>query len=135
MADADLLELLNGAAIVPGIILIALHFRYLVKEAHRRGLRGWAILRYPPSMSLMLSAFILIVALWGEKGSKWLWRFLGAGPLGISLTSALTFFGTIIVVGMLCKIRALTYPDSGNKPWLISSALTIVAVVLLLVTG
>lgn len=135
MTDADLLELLNGAAIVPGIILIVLHFKYLVREADRRGLRGWAILRYPPSMNLMLSAFLFIVAVWGEKVSKWFWRFLGAGPFGISLASVLTFFGAMIVIAMLCKIRALTHRDFGNRPWLISASLSAVAALILWMTA
>lgn len=133
MTDADLLELLNGAAIVPGFIVIGLLFRYLVKEAQRRGLHGLDWRHFPPSMNLVLAMFIFVVAVWGEKVFKWGWRFFGAKDFGAGLTVFLIFFGSFVVIGSLCKIRALTRPDFGDGPWLISASLSAVAIVALVV--
>ncbi len=124
MTDANLLELLNGAAVVPGLIVIALLTRYIVKEAKRRGLHPLNWGRFPPGMNLVLAMFLFVIGVWGEKVSKWAWRAFGAGPFGISLTASLIFFGFLIIIGLLCKIRALTRPDFGNWPWLASAAVT-----------
>ena len=39
----------------------------------------------------------------------------------------------LIVVGSLCKIRALTAPDHGSLPWLLASAATFAAIVAIVI--
>lgn len=129
MNDSDFLEMLNGVMIVPGAIVIGLLVRYLVKEALRRGLHGLDWIHFPAPMNLILSTFIVMVAVLGEKIVKWTWRrFLNVNDLGISESVTLIFFGALLVVGTLCKIRALTHPTYGNWPWLASSSATVIAI-------
>jgi len=134
MNYAATLELLNGAAIVPAIIVTVLLTRYLVKESHRRGLHGLDWFHLPAGMNLVLAMFLFNNAVLGERIIKWAWRrFLGADDFGIAESGALIFCGALIVIGSLCKVRALTHPDFGNGPWLMATAISAAAVVALLV--
>lgn len=132
--DGRLLELLDGATIVPGLIVLAYLTRYLWREAKRRKLRGFDWIHFPPGMNLVLSMFIFSAAVVAEKITRWSWRlFDTAGVLAAAQTIALFVFGNLIIAGMLCKLRALTYPDQGNAPWVISAVLSGAAILALLV--
>ena len=132
---ALILETLNGAAIVPGVICTILFTRYMVKETHRRGLRGLDWFHLPPSMDLILAMFLFNSAVLGERVVKWIWRrFFGADDVNAGEAAGMILFGSVIIIASLCKIRALTRPDYGNGPWLVSVAATIGAIAALILT-
>lgn len=138
------LEVMNGSAIVPGLICIGLLVRYLINDIRRRRLadreqrrvQGVTLLHLPPGMDLVLAFAFLAFAVWGEKVLKWVWRrFLGGDDIGaITETTAMVIFGGMVSLALLCVIRALTRPDHGNGPWFLSAVLTVLGFVILLAT-
>lgn len=131
-ASAFFLEMLNGGAITPELIWLVLLTRYLVRESHRRGLHAWDWFKLPPSMNLMLAIFIVDSGTWIRSVIIWLWRRNGAGDFNDIQVTGLMFGGALIVLGFLCKIRALTKPDEGDRPWLRSAAISAVALITML---
>ena len=96
---------------------------YLWRETARRGLgvRAW-FLHMPPSMHLAIAIFVFDSGVWLRSAVIWGWRrFFGAGDFGAMQLSLLAYGGAVIVIGSLCKIRAITKPDYGNGPWLASA--------------
>lgn len=127
------LEMLNGGAITPELIWLMLLAIYLSKESKRRNLNALDWFSLPPSMDLILAVFISDFGVWLRSLTIWAWRrFDGAAEFNQAQQALLTFGGALIVVGFLCKIRALTAPDHGNLPWLISTAAAAAAIVALL---
>lgn len=127
------LEILNGGAITPELIWMVLLARYLMTEAQRRGLNGFDWLHLPPSMNLILAVFICDAGVWLRSVTIWVWRrFLGSGDLSALQLGLLGLGGALIVVGYLCKIRAVTRPDKGNGPWLRAGALSGAAIIAML---
>lgn len=128
-----LLELLNGGAVTPELLWLVMIGVYLSREARRRGLHAFDWFRLPPSMDLMLAIFISDFGIWLKSIVVWLWRRRGAGDFS-NLDVALLFIsGVLIVLGPLCKIRAMTGPDHGRVPWLIALTWTVVVGIALLV--
>ena len=136
MSSALFLEILNGGAITPELVCLVLLTIYLSKEAKRRGLRRLDWFKLPPSMNLILAMFVYDAGVFVRSVAVWGWRrFSGGtgnftGPEGL----ALIIGGALIVIGSLCKVRALTRPDHGDGRWLVasaSSAIVIVALILL----
>lgn len=134
MSASSLLELLNGGAVTPEMLWLVLLGVYLSKEAKRRGLRAVDWFSLPPSMNLILAVFISDLGVTLRSATVWAWRRFngGAGDFSSIETAALIVGGTLIVVGSLCKIRAITEPDHGNGPWLLSMASAVVAILVLL---
>jgi hypothetical protein len=129
MKSPFFLEILNGGAVTPEVIWIVILAIYLSKESRRRGLRFFDWFRLPPSMNLILAVFIFDFAIVVRSQLIWAWRrFDGAGNFGVVQTAILIVTGAMILIGSLCKIRAMTYPDHGNRPWFIATALTVAAV-------
>jgi hypothetical protein len=127
------LEILNGAAVTPELICLAMLAVYLCRESRRRGLHALDWFRLPPSMNLVLAMFIFDAGVWLRSLTIWIWRrFFGAGDFSAVQTSILIIGGALIVVGSLCKVRALTHPDHGAVPWFASAYVTAVAIVVLL---
>lgn len=128
------LEILNGGAVTPELIWLGILTVYLCKESQRRGLHLFDWLHLPPSMNLIVAIYITDVAIVTRSWIIWAWRrFDGAGTFGPTQTIMLTISGLFIVIGTLCKIRAWTYPDYGNGPWLAAGALTMIGVVGLII--
>lgn len=129
-----LLEMLNGGAVTPELIWAVIVAHYLSIEARRRGLHWFDWFNLPPSMDLMLAIFICDVGVWLRSITIWVWRRTGA-PTDFTGTETmlLVIGGSLIVIGYLCKIRALTHPDLGNRPWLISAAVSGAVIFLLVV--
>lgn len=133
MKSAFFLEVLNGSAVVPEWIWLAILGNYLSMESKRRGLRFFDWLHLPPSMNLILAVFLFDAAIVTRSVVIWGWRrFDHAGDFGAVQTAALIISGIFIMLGILCKIRALTHPDYGNGPWLAASAVTVVGVAALI---
>lgn len=127
---AFFLEILNGGAVTPEFLWLVLLTTYLSRESRRRGLRFYDWFRLPPSMNLILAVFIFDFAILARSWVIWAWRrFDGADEFGASQTAAMVISGALIVFGSLCKIRAMTYPEYGNWPWLAATFLTIISVV------
>lgn len=127
------LEMLNGGAITPELLWLILCGRYLSKEATRRELDAWDWFSLPPSMNLILAVFISDAGVWLRSTIIWHWRWLGGGAFNEFQIGGLIVGGALIVLGFLCKIRAMTAPDQGDGPWLAAAALTIVVLAALLV--
>jgi hypothetical protein len=124
------LEILNGGAITPELLWMLLLARYLTAESRRRGLYGFDWFSLPPSMNLVVAIFVCDAGVWIRSTTIWVWRrFDAAGDFNAVQFGLLILGGALIVVGYLCKIRAITYPDYGNKPWLIAGTLSAVAIV------
>ena len=128
-----LLEALNGAAVLPGLILLVLLTKYFRREAIRRGLRPMAWFRLPPSMQLALALFIFDAGATLRLGTTWFWYLIGRRLVPMEMMFLLAIL--VMITGLLCKIRALTEPDYGRAPWLISTIVTGILAVLLLFVG
>ena len=118
------LELLNGAGMVLETCFLSCMALYLFREVRRRQLsvRDW-VFDLPPSMHLAVAIFVFDFGVCLRSAVIWIWRhFYKAGDFGLIQMSLLAYGGAIIVIGSLCKIRAITKPDFGNGPWLMSLA-------------
>lgn len=131
-----LLEVLNEtenrAAIFPAVVLLVLLGRYLSREAIRRGIHPlkWHLL--PPSMNLALAMFIfdfgvtiryVATAFWYARGEN-IATLLGVFNLAIG----------IMIVGLLCKIKAITEPEYGRWPWFFTMTTVLAIIFVLLAT-
>ncbi len=131
---AFFLEMLNGGAITPELFWLVLLARYLTRESKRRGLHAFDWISLPPSMDLMLAIFISDFGVWLRSVTVWVWRrFDGGGEFNQAQQALLIAGGALIVVGYLCKVRALTRPDEGDKPWLVAMGCTAVVLIAMLV--
>lgn len=131
---AFFLEILNGGAVTPELLCLVLLGIYLSRESRRRGLHALDWFALPPSMNLVLAMFIFDSGVWLRSITIWVWRrFFGAGDFSAMQTALLIVGGGLIVVGSLCKIRALTAPDHGRAPWLLASIATLAAIVAIVV--
>lgn len=127
---AFFLEILNGGAVTPEFLWLVLLAIYLSREARRRGLNFYDWFRLPPSMNLILAVFIFDLAILSRSWVIWAWRrFDGAGEFGSAQVAAMVVSGAFILIGSLCKIRALTYPDYGSWPWMAATFVTGISVV------
>lgn len=132
--SAFFLEMLNGGAITPELLWLVLLTIYLSKESKRRGLHALDWFSLPPSMDFMLAIFVVDAGVWLRSVTVWIWRrFDGAGEFSSVQQVVLAIGGFLIVVGYLCKIRAITRPDHGAGPWLASMAATAIVLVAMLV--
>lgn len=126
------LELLNGAGMVLETCFLGLMVLYLLKETKRRGLgvADWIGGRLPPSMNFALAVMVCDSGVWLRSIVVWSWRrFYDGGGFGNYQLAFLALGALAIVVGSLCKIRAITKPDHGNGPWLASAAAVLLFVV------
>jgi small-conductance mechanosensitive channel len=81
-------------------------------------------------MNLVFAIFVFDIGSCTRSIASWSWRhFYGTDTANTQINLMWAFGGILVIVGALCKIRALTYPDHGNRPWLASAGLT--AIVLL----
>lgn len=127
------LEILNGGAVTPELLCLVLLGIYLSKESRRRGLRWFNWFDLPPSMNLILAMFIFDAGVWSRSVIIWSWRRFTVAPNFNRIeTVGLIVGGLLIVLGSLCKIRALTRPDHGDGPWLAASAGTVTMIGVLL---
>lgn len=134
--SAFFLEMLNGGAITPETVWLVLLGIYLVKEARRREEAGAPVnwMGLPASMNLILAVFISDAGVQLKSLTVWIWRrFDGAGEFSALQTGLLIVASSLIVIGALCKIRALTQPDHGSGPWLRAMGATAAILVLMLV--
>lgn len=126
-----LLEILNGGAVTPEIIWLLLLTVYLVKESQRRGLSAWDWLSLPPSMNLILAIYICDVGVYLRSITVWVWRINGGHEFSLVQSWLLVVGGGLIVLGTLCKIRAIKAPDHGDGPWFVAGALTLLVAAIL----
>lgn len=127
---ARTLQALNAAALIPAVIFLVLASRYLIRESIRRGLHPLNWFNLPHSMNLALAMVIFDIFVILRLGTTVLWYMIGQKILPIELMFLVSVTG--IIVGLLCKIRALTEPDYGKLPWLGSAVLTVLTAVFLL---
>lgn len=132
MKSPMLLELMNGGAITPEFLWLVLLGIYLCREASRRGLHALDWFKLPPSMNLILAVFICDVGVHVRSAIVWWWRVRtgGTGDFTPFESGVLIFGAVLLVVGFLCKIRAMTKPDHGNGPWLVAGAASVVALLI-----
>lgn len=128
------LQILNGSAVAPEVLWLVLLAVYLSRESRRRGLRWFNWFALPPSMNLMLAIFIFDAAILTRTTVIWAWRrFDLAGQFGPAQATVLIVSGSFVLIGSLCKIRAMTHPDFGNWPWLAATAITVTSGLLLII--
>ena len=114
------LEIINGAGLIVGLFFIWHLARYLYIETKRRNLtlRAW-LFKLPISMHFGVAILVYDIGVEIKTGVVWIWRaFYGAQQFNMPMLTALWIGSFIIVVGSLCKIRAITKPDRGDVPWL-----------------
>lgn len=130
--DASLpLEIFNGMGMVLSAIFLVLMIQYLVKETRRRKLpyRSW-FFRLPPSMHFAVAITVYVFGVLMRTSAAWTWRRFGyGGEFGAGLICMFAMSAVIIVVGGICQIRAISKPDWGDGPWLLSTAAVIAFVV------
>lgn len=128
-----LLEVINGAAVTPELLSMVLLAIYLCKESKRRGLRRLDWFRLPPSMNLVLAIFVFDSGVLIRSLAAWARRhFHLSSSTDPGFAIVILVGGALIVVGSLCKVRALTRPDHGDGPWLLAAISTGFAVLVLL---
>jgi len=123
MNSAALSELLSSSVPFPAAVWLTLLGIYLANESTRRGLHPLDWFNLPPSMNLIVAVFVgdagdLIRAIgvlaWRRDG--------GSGEFSPFVTACFLVSGALVVMSMLCKIRAWTLPDHGHAPWLLTLA-------------
>lgn len=117
------LEIINGAAHIAGLFFLWHLGLYLYRETRRRHLsaKDW-FFGLPVSMHLAVAILVCDIGVWLKAVVVWIWRaYYGAGQFSATMLAALWVGSLIIVVGSLCKIRAITRPDHGDGPWLIAA--------------
>lgn len=127
-----LLEIMNGGAVTPELMWLVLLAIYLTKESRRRGLHAFDWLSLPSSMDFILAVFISDFGVYMRSLTIWIWRVSGAGDFTGIESGFLVFGGALVVLGPLCKIRAMTKPDHGDRPWLVCILASAGAIVALL---
>lgn len=118
-----LLHALNGASIFPAISCLVLLGLYLSRESRRRGLRSMDWFKLPPSMNLVLALFIFDVGFCLRIIATWIWFVAGERIAPVETLLAVTY--VTVIIGLLCKVRALTQPDHGMIPWFSVALLTL----------
>ena len=128
------LELINGATHIVGAFFLWHMAVYLVRETHRRRLklRAW-FFKLPVSMHFAVAILVFDFGVWMKAFVVWIWRMLGAAPFTLTVMTLLWIGSLIILIGGLCKIRAITKPDRGNGPWLLAAGAVVVFVVVTMV--
>ena len=127
------LEITSGSGIVPELTMMILLMTYLSKEARDRNLHflDWPSL--PPQMDLVIALLIFDSGILINSCMVWVWRrFLNAASFNITQSIFLGLGRTLILFGSICVVRALTKPDYGDRPWIITWFITIMAAILLI---
>ncbi len=127
---AHLLEALNGAALLPVFLSLLFLGFYLSRESRRRGLGALNWFHLPPSMNLVFAMFVFNLGIAIRLATTFLWYLIGEklAPLQFLFLVAIV----LIIMGALCKIKALTDPEYGRGPWLAAILGTGVLLALLL---
>lgn len=116
------LELLNGAGFVVDGFFVAWGVWYLWREGRRGRVRApfWRrFLNLPAPMNFVVAVVVHDTGVLVRSGTIWAWRRVyGGGDLGSWQLLLLAAGAALIVVGGLCKIRAVTKPTYGDGPWL-----------------
>lgn len=113
------LELLNGASFVVDGFFIVWGVWYLYREGLRRKVPFWRrFLKLSAPMNFVVAVVVHDAGVVMRSAVIWLWRRAGAGDLGPWQLFFLTLGAAMIVVGGLCKVRAVTKPAYGDAPWL-----------------
>lgn len=132
--SAFLLEMLNGGAVTPELLWLALLTIYLCKESRRRGLHALDWFSLPASMDLILAIYISDLGVCLKAIVIWIWRrFTPGTEFNEMQVMLLILSSSMIVLGALCKIRAWTRPDHGSSPWALACLSTAVVIVGMLV--
>lgn len=132
MAITRMLEILNGAALLPVTICLVLLGDYLSREAVRRGLHAldWWHLR--PSMSLALAMFVFVSFVGMRYATTVVFYSIGQKVTPLAVLFGFAIVGMII--GLLCTIKAITEPDYGKMPWIAATMATLILVGVLILT-
>lgn len=131
MNSATLSELLGSSIPFPAAVWLTLLGIYLANESVRRDLHPLDWFNLPPSMNLIVAVFV------GDAGDLvrsigvLTWRRGGGGEFTPFVTACFLLSGGLVVMSLLCKIRAWTLPDHGHAPWLLTLVGCILVVALL----
>lgn len=114
------LELLNGAGGIVDGFFVAWGIWYLWREGRRGRVAFWhRFLNLPAPMNFVVAVVVHDGGVLVRSATIWAWRRVyDGGDLGRVQLAVLIFGAAMIVVGGLCKIRAVTKPTYGNAPWL-----------------
>lgn len=119
------LEVLNGAvALLELFFLVALGV-YLRRESVDRHLRWRNLFHFdlPSHMAFALAVFVADAGILVRSLVIWQWRrFHDSGPFTEAESSLLWFGAALIVLGSIYKIRSLTRPVYGMRPWIVALA-------------
>ncbi len=129
------LEILNGIDSVLELCFLFCMAQYLWKETTRRGFSfsDWIAWKLPPSMNFAIAVVAFDVGVFVRSVTIWAWRrYYDAGDFALWQIITFDISAIVILVGALCKIRAVTKPDLGDGPWLLSAAAVILFVALTL---
>lgn len=124
MSSNLLLELLDGGGMVIEAFFILFLLMYLRKETLRRGIgiKEWYHFDLPPSMNLAIAVLVFDFGVFLRTAVIWAWRkFYGAAEFNPNQIMLLSFAAVVIILGGLCKIRAVSFPDYGHFPWLMTA--------------
>lgn len=122
------LELLNGNGLITEATFLICILLYLRTELRERGLgvKDWFYLRLPHHINFAVAVMVADTGVCIRAGAIWIWRrFMGSGGMPMWLFAILAVGIMLIIVGSLCKIRALSYPVAiGSiatvRPWVVT---------------
>lgn len=124
-----MLELINGGAMVLSMFFLVFLGMYLWREVRARKLtlNDWVHGRFPVSINLAIAILVFDFGALIRAHVIWVWRsFYGAEDFGSIQAISLTIGAAFMVVGALCKIRAVTRLTFGDWPWLASAVTALV---------
>lgn len=126
------LEISSGSGIVPELICVLILLAYLFKEAHRRRFKFKNWLNPPPQMDFAIAICIFNLGVLCNSLTVWTWRkIFKAANFSLTQLICLGAGRTLIIVGSICMVRALTKPDLGDRPWYLTWLATVIAAVTL----
>lgn len=119
------LEKTNGAGSLLEAIFICWAIVFLVRDARRRHLAAEQWFSLPPHLAFMMAVVIHDGGSLIRSMVVWFWRryYNEGDPFNPHLTFFLEIGGVLLLVGSLCKIRAVTRPDYGHVPWVLCMCL------------
>lgn len=128
-------EILDGASVVLSLFYIVFTIMFVVRETRFLGIRYRDIFpKVPDSMNHAICVLLFNFGFCLHELLRWTWRrFYNTADLGVWQVGLFALSGALIVAGMLCKIRSVTDPFYGMRPWIMALVATSIFVVVSLV--
>ncbi len=126
--DPDLLlEIASGNDMLLSFFFLIAIAIFIERARREAGLRwqGW-FFGLPENLHFAMGVLAFNFGFFLTESFRWTWRHFGGADLSLGQVIWLICAQFFLDIGMLCKIRSITFPIYGMRPWAV--ALTIVMV-------